>query len=86
METPVSGRLAWPASLQRNKNETFTSSWEVGALWDKPGCGHRTEKPVTRGTGLQRTDVQVTHGSSYKGTFHACYEVNGAHLGLCRTA
>lgn len=20
-------------------------------VWDEPGCGHRTEKPVTRGTG-----------------------------------
>lgn len=67
METPALGRLAWPASSQRNKNETFMSSWEVGALWDKPGCGHRTEKPVTRGTGLQKTDrshtVELTRAS-----------------------
>lgn len=30
------------------------NSWEVRALWDESGCGNRTEKPVTRGTGLQR--------------------------------
>lgn len=45
METLVLGRLAWPASSQRNKTETLRSSWEVGTPWDKPGCGHRIEKP-----------------------------------------
>lgn len=41
-----------------------------------PGCGHRIEKPVTRSTGLQRTDGQVTHCSTHKGIVHTCYKVN----------
>lgn len=61
------------------------SSWEVGALWDKPGSGHRTEKPVTGDTGLQRTDRQVTYCSTHEGIIHTCYEVNGVHLALLRT-
>lgn len=52
--------------------------------WDKPGCGHRIEKPVTRNTGLQRADVQAAHCSTQRGIIHTCYKVNGAHLGLCR--
>lgn len=81
MEIRVLARPAWPASSQGNKNHgTFMNSWEVGALWDKPGCGRRTEKPVTRGIGLQ-----VTHCSTQRGILHTCYEVKDADLGLCRT-
>lgn len=45
----------------------------------------RTEKSFTRGTGLQRTDRQVTYCSTHEGIIHTCYEVNGVHLALLRT-